>query len=237
MSCRVIVSLHFVCLLVLAADARKWRAVSYPEQHTMSAQRAFRHIPSSAVREFARAEKARMKHDMRAFELHLSKGIEIAPLFTEALNNLGAYYLESGDLDRAGVLLNRAADSDSGCAAVALNRGILAIAKGNLAEAETFLRRAVRTEPAFPEAQYLLGAVLQKRNENPEEAVRFLRAGAERFPDAHLRAALCLYRCGRTRDAIAEVDAYLLTGDSENRALARSWLEIMEQTFAHHAWN
>ena len=61
-----------------------------------------------------------------------------------AHTNLGAAYLQRGELERAGELLDRAAEEarTGGCpdqAAIALDRGLLAWRRGRLDEAETFL--------------------------------------------------------------------------------------------------
>ena len=54
-------------------------------------------IPAKAMREFARSVEAEIQDNEQGMVSHLNRALEIEPSYAEALNNLGAYYLRTGN--------------------------------------------------------------------------------------------------------------------------------------------
>jgi tetratricopeptide (TPR) repeat protein len=111
-----------------------------------------------------------------------TKVIEADPTAVRAHDNLGLCYEALNQPDaavehyRKAIALNRAATTKSGWPS--LNLGILLRTRGELAEAETLVREAVRDEPALPQAHYQLGALLENQ-EHLDQAVHELKRATE----------------------------------------------------------
>lgn len=111
-----------------------------------------------------------------------AKVIEADPTAVRAHDNLGLCYEALNQPDaavehyRKAIALNRAAPTKSGWPS--LNLAILLRTRGELAEAETLLREAVRDEPGLPQAHYQFGALLENQD-HLDQAVHELKRAIE----------------------------------------------------------
>lgn len=69
-------------------------------------------VPAKAQSEYMKAEKANRKKDLQKAQLHLRRAIEIDPGFVEAHNNLAVRLVESGAMQDAVPVLERASQLD-----------------------------------------------------------------------------------------------------------------------------
>jgi predicted Zn-dependent protease len=84
-----------------------------------------------------------------------------------------------------------------------LNLGILLRTRGELGDAEPFLREAVQDEPGLPQARYQLGMLLEQQN-HPDQAITELKRAIEHqadYAEPYYALARIYRRLGRTADA------------------------------------
>src|SRR5215831_7692740 len=114
------------------------------------------------------------------------RALERDPNDATLLNNL-AYLLsrDSGSLEEAERLADRAVRYGPGSAPFSDTAGCVAFRRGDLAKAERLLTEAARIDPRNPEIRYHLGLVYAASDRKPE-ARRELEKALEspNFPDA-----------------------------------------------------
>ena len=117
--------------------------------------------------------------------------IDADDTFTKAYDNLGLCYEALNQPEQAiaayrkAIALNQTAKTPS--AWPLANLGKLLRTRGELVEAETLLREAVRVEPSSANAQYQLGVLLEQQ-EHLDDAVVALQHAADSdpaYPDPH----------------------------------------------------
>jgi len=100
----------------------------------------------------------------------------------DAWLNLATLYLAAGRPVEAEILLNGAAQRDPDSAAAMAGPGLVAILKGNYAEASSPFERALKVQPDDYYAAYALGR-LKLREVKAEEALGLFRASLKSEPD------------------------------------------------------
>ncbi len=142
-------------------------------------------------------------------EQEYRKALELNPLNTRALVNLGLLLeSERNDRDQAEKLYRSAVASDADDWEAHFALGRLLGRKGQYAEAETELVRAIQLDPSNSALHSDLGTILAHDRSRQEEAEKELRKGIELSPDsgdAHLDLARFLeVSGGRVDEAEAE---------------------------------
>ena len=129
------------------------------------------------------------------------------PSFVRAYDNLGLCYDALNQSDQAAsqyrkaVELNRKLPAPDGWPA--LNLGKLLRTRGDVDEAESLFREALKYNPRFPQAHYQLGILLEHKG-RMDEATSELTTAAELDPeyaDPHYALMRIYQRQGRTADA------------------------------------
>lgn len=130
------------------------------------------------------------------------EALKMDPGFVRAYDNLGLSYEGLGNFEDAfksyekANLLNRQQAKKS--AWPPLNFGILLLNRGNLPEAESYLREAVGYDPNLPQARFQLGVLLEKLRKY-KEAIQELNTAASldsSYPEPHYALAK-IYRVTR----------------------------------------
>jgi hypothetical protein len=110
-----------------------------------------------------------------------SRGHEIAPLNSTALNNLGAVMIFRQELERAQTLLEAGYQEFPGDSRFVFNLGRLNYLKKQYPTSEKYAREAVRLGPNSADSYVLLGQILLKQGKT-QEAVQSFRRGVELNP-------------------------------------------------------
>lgn len=107
----------------------------------------------------------------RAYE----RVLELEPGHADALVNLGRLLQETGELDEAARLYERALDATGGDhSTAAYNLGIVLEDLGRMADAAGAYRRALAVDPAFADAHFNLSRVLEQQGDKVS-ALRHLK--------------------------------------------------------------
>ncbi len=149
----------------------------------------------------------------------LKKALMLDPDFMRAYDNLGLCYEALGEFEQASKSyekanqLNRHQGFNS--AWPPLNLGTLLLNRGDISEAEAYLREAVSCDPKLPQARFQLGTLLEKQ-EKYREAIQELNEAATldpSYPEPHY--------------ALARV--YRTTGDLKNSEAAARTFQTLKQ--------
>ena len=181
-------------------------------------------IPSKALKELERSQKAYLAGDIRSSVGHLEKAVLIHPPFLQAHNVLGARYLQLGDYERGLNEFQKAVDIDPKFAYGYHNLSVTAYFLHRYAEAEAAARLALRLDPQQATTRYLLGGILFAEQKNIPEAAELFRQSVEKFPNARLYLARIAQKNGDANQAAAELQTYLNMPEADNRQKAACWL-------------
>lgn len=182
-------------------------------------------IPDEARDEFGRALDDIEKGDHERAITRLERAVEVAPDFFDALNTLGATYLEMERYRDAEAVLDRARELGPAAASPLLHLGTLRYREGEadyqsgripesvekFAAAVDLLEEAIRRDPLASRAHHNLGAALY-RLQRYDAAEASLYRALELSPellDARLVLVNVYTRQYRYDDALDQVDAYL----------------------------
>jgi tetratricopeptide (TPR) repeat protein len=180
-------------------------------------------VPKKALKELLRAQSARQEGEVEKAIRHLEKAIEIHPRYEAARLSLGARYLEKGNFGGALEQFDEALRVNPGSAFGHANRGVALHALGRYDEAIAAARRSLEIEPDSEKSHFVLGLALVAGKRSGDEAVESLRRAGAVIPRARVMAAGLLAQRSSLPEAIAEIDAYLNSGDQEFRGMAQQW--------------
>src|SRR5215831_7986472 len=152
---------------------------------TVSVKRLQQKPPQAAVREMQLAEKASRLNHSAEVVAHLRRAVELAPQMQDARNNLGARYLQQRDYESARRELEAAVALDPDSPVPHVNLALALLGLKQTTEAEEHARTALRRDPLSPQANFALGAILE-RGERPDDALRYLELATEHVPQALL---------------------------------------------------
>lgn len=141
-------------------------------------------IPKKAAREYLLARDCERHLDREQSLSHLEKALAIDPLFFEAANNLGVFYLEARRHTEALELFQRAARIDPADSTAESNLAYVFLAMGQMRQAEEAARAALRADADNGRARYFLALSLMSQNKNPQEAELHLLKAKETFEAA-----------------------------------------------------
>ena len=187
-------------------------------------------IPSKAIKEFERSQKAFRSGDLRTSAEHLQKALHIYPDFIQAHNALGLRFVQLGEYQKAltehetALSLNpRDAEShqDLSFTLSLLNR---------FQDAEGEARKALDLDSQSVASRYVLGRALVGQGHATSEAMEMLRQSENAFPNASLVLAQIHFTQGRTDEVVAELRHYLRSApDPNNKQKAECWVAQLSQ--------
>ena len=117
----------------------------------------------------------RLQNDLDRAEGMLKEALRLNPNSEEANNNLGVLRIEQNELDEAIGLLGTALSIEAS-APTHLNLGNAYLERGDVEEAITSYRNAIRADPNYYEPRLCLGNVYAKQGKNEEAAGEFQEA-------------------------------------------------------------
>jgi tetratricopeptide (TPR) repeat protein len=181
-------------------------------------------IPSKAVKEYERAQKALHVGDIQASAEHLQKALHIYPDFIQAHIALGLRFIQLGEYEKALAEqeIARSLDPHSAQTHESVSFSLLLLNRNQEAEAEA--RESLDMDPELVASRYVLARAVIAQGRATPEAIEMLRKSEATFPDASLVLAQIHFAFGRTDDVIEDLRHYLRTPlDAENKQKAECW--------------
>jgi tetratricopeptide (TPR) repeat protein len=203
---------------------RKTRPVS----GVVSVRELQSHVPKKAFQAFVKAQQYAESDKAGEAIGQLRRAVAIDPGWRDAHVNLGVQLVRTGHYDEAVAELQEAIRIGPPAAIVYTNYAAALASAHRLAESEAAVREAIRLDPSFRRAHYLLGHMMAAQPGRDDEALAHLRMGAPEAPAAYVVAAHVLLRKGDRKAAIAELQAYLKTGDLTQREKAEQVLAELQ---------
>ncbi|HYK87422.1 MAG TPA: tetratricopeptide repeat protein [Acidobacteriota bacterium] len=178
-------------------------------------------IPSSARKEFDKANELIAKQDFAKAIQRLNKAIAIYPAYTGAYNNLAVIYSRLGDGAQEREALQKAISTNDHFAAGYVNLGRMNIRAGNFPEAEAALSKASSLDPSNTMTMVLLTYV-EFMNRHLDQAIATSRK-AHSLPQGqhalvHTVAAKAFEEKHDAVNAIAELELFLKEEQTGPRA-------------------
>jgi Flp pilus assembly protein TadD len=184
-------------------------------------------VPASAAREYRASAKALEKGRLEESIAHCRKALEADPENAAAHNDLGVLYLNQDQAEKARAEFERAAALQPRMAMARVNESFALLALDRPGDAELSARKALEIAPDDRRANLLLGWSLAAQFHFSKEALRSLESAAREYPEAHLAAADVLIHDGSLAGARKEVEAYLASGNADQKSLAEDWLRLL----------
>lgn len=187
-------------------------------------------IPSKAMKEFERYQKAFRSGDLSTSVEHLHKALQIFPDFIQAHLALGLRFIQLGEYQKALTEQQAALALDPRSAQTHQNLAFTLSLLNRYPEAEAEARQSLDLDSQLVPSRYILGRALIAQGRITPEALETLRESESAFPDASLVLALIHFRAGRTEQTIAELRNYLRApADSDNKQKAECWVAQLSQ--------
>jgi len=168
--------------------------------------------PSSATKEFDKAERLIAKQDWTKAVERLRKGLAIYPNDASAYNNLGAVYSHLGNNAEAREALQKALSLDDHLSQAYVNLGRLSFLDKDYAGAESLLSKALSLAPQDAEVFTLL-AYAQLSDQHFDQAIetsqRAHSSGLDRHAYLHVVAANAYEQERKPGDSISQLELYL----------------------------
>ena len=179
-----------------------------PSSPVVSVGKLAHRVPRKAVSEFDKATKAHQNGDLAKSIEYLRKAISIDPEFYDAVNNLGANYLRTKQVQLAIEQFNKAIVIGPHDAAAYANLCLGFLLLGKLQDAEHAARQAVNVDRGGTYAPLMLGYSLVLQEKFTTEAEQSLRRAATDFPQAALLLAPVLAAKGEFASARDHLERY-----------------------------
>ena len=187
-------------------------------------------IPSKALKEFERSQKAFHSGDVPTSVEHLQKALQIYPDFIQAHNSLGLRFIRLGEYQRALTEQETALALDPRSAQTHRDLSFTLVLLNRNQEAEAEARQALDLDSQSAAARYVLGRALVAQGRATVEAIEMLRQSENVFPNASLVLAQIHFAAGQTDQVIAELRHYLRAPiDRENKQKAECWVAQLSQ--------
>ena len=189
-------------------------------------------IPSSARKEFEKANKASQKGMTDEAIAHLRKAIAIYPDFVMARNDLGVQLLGQGKLEDAAQELRTAINLDPDSFNPALNLGIVLVQQQQFEEAATVLRKALSLQSGSPAALLYLGIAsmaLGRLDEAETSLKKAYEQGGAHYALANFHLGQLYMNRGQRELALKSFQLYLAeVPDAANSAQVRKLMAILQ---------
>jgi len=187
-------------------------------------------IPSKALKEFERSQKAFQSGDVRTSAEHLKRALHIYPDFIQAHNALGLRFVQLGEYQKALTEHESALSLDSRSVQTHQDLSFTLSLLNRFQEAEAEARKALDLDPQAVGSRYVLGRALVGQGHVTPEAIDMLRQSENAFPNASLVLAQIHFAMGQTDQVIAELRHYLRApSDPENKQKAECWVAQLSQ--------
>ena len=188
------------------------------------------HIPSKAMKEFERSEKAFRSGDVRTSAEHLENALQIYPHFIEAHNALGLRFIQLGEYQKALIEHQAALSLDPRNARTHQDISFVFLLLNRAKEAETEAREALNLDSRLAPSRYILGRALVAQGRVTSESMEMLRQSEAAFPDASLVLAQLHFSFHQTDQVIADLRHYLRApSDQDNKQKAECWVAQLGQ--------
>lgn len=178
-------------------------------------------VPDGAKREYEKAAEPLSKGNWKKAKEAILKALAIYPKFAAAYNDLGVIYARLGDRIHEREALQQAVTLNDHFSAAYVNLGKMSIADRDFPGAETFLGKAISSDPANPNTLMLLANV-ELLDKHFDEAIANCRKvhsmphGSESL--VHYIAARALMHENRRDEAVTELRTFLVEEPSGPRA-------------------
>lgn len=187
-------------------------------------------IPSKALKEFERYQKAFHSGDVPTSVEHLQKALQIYPDFIQAHIALGLRFIQLGEYQKALIEHEAALSLDPRSAQAHQNLSLTLLLLNRYQEAEAEARQSLDIDSQAVAAHYVLGRALVGQERITPEAMDMLRQSENVFPNASLVLAVIHFRAGQTDQTIAELRNYLRAPvDPDNKQKAECWVAQLSQ--------
>ena len=187
-------------------------------------------IPSKALREFERYQKAFHSGDVPTSVEHLHKALQIFPDFIQAHLALGLRFIQLGEYQKALTEHETALALDPRNAQAHQDLSFTLLLLNRNQEAETEARQSLDLDSQPVVSHYMLGRALIAQGHATPEAIEMLRQSENVFPNASLVLAQIHFAAGQTDQVIAELRHYLRAPtDRENKQKAECWVAQLSQ--------
>ena len=179
--------------------------------------------------EFEKAAKAQEKGNLSNSIEHLQKAISVDPEFYDAINHLGANYLQTKQVQLAIEQFNQAIKIGPLKPVAYENLSLGFLLQGQWQDAERAARQAVNIDRGGTRAPLLLGYALVMQEKFTNEAEQSLRKAATDSPHATLLLAPVLASKGDIPSAKDHLQRYLVSGDRAGVAIANEWMQQLDR--------
>jgi tetratricopeptide (TPR) repeat protein len=187
-------------------------------------------IPSKAMKEFERSQKAFQSGDIPTSAEHLQRALQVYPEFLQAHNFLGLRYLQLGDYQKALAEHELALALDPRNSQTHEDLSMVLTVLNRAPEAETEARLALEINPRSVSARYVLARALIAQRRATSEAMEMLVESENTFHNASLVLAQIHFSAGRTEQTITELRKYLRAPeDKDNKQKAECWIAQLSQ--------
>lgn len=187
-------------------------------------------IPSKAVKEFERSQKAFHSGALFTSVEHLQKALQIYPDFIQAHLALGLRFIQLGDYQKALAEHEAALALDPRSALAHQEFSFLLLLLNRIPEAEAQARESLDLDSQSVPARYMLARALVAQRQVTPEAIAMLRQSEDAFPNASLVLAQLDFSAGQTDQVVADLRHYLRApSDSENKQKAECWVAQLSQ--------
>jgi predicted Zn-dependent protease len=169
-------------------------------------------VSEAAREELRKAREATVKDKTEDAQKHLSKALDLAPNYADALTLRAVFKLDAKDVDSAIEDLDKAVHSDPSCAMAYMALGSAYNMQGKFDNALSALQRGESLAPDAWQAYFEMGRAYAGKNDF-ENSVRALdraqKLAPSEFPLIRLVRAHALLELKRYGDAAADLEAYL----------------------------
>jgi hypothetical protein len=187
-------------------------------------------IPSRALKEFERSQKAIQGGDVHASIDHLEKALQIYPDFIQAHNTLGFRFVQLHEYEKALSEQQAALSLDPRSARTHQDLSFVLLLLNRNQEAEAEARQALELDSELVASRYVLGRAIVGQGHVTPEGIKMLRQSESAFPNASLVLAQVYFTAGQTDRVIAELREYLKApSDSDNKHKAECWIAQLTQ--------
>jgi tetratricopeptide (TPR) repeat protein len=182
-------------------------------------------IPSKAVKELERSQKAFQSGGLFTSVEHLQKALQIYPDFIQAHLALGLRFIQLREYQKALTEQQAALALDPRSAQTHQNLAFTLSLLNRYREAEAEARQSLDLDSQLVASHYILGRALITQGHVTPEAIEMLRKSESAFPDASLVLAMIHFRAGQTDQTIGELRNYLRAPvDRDNKQKAECWV-------------